>query len=166
MISTLFLFVVAAALYVVARRRGDASERRALAVSWAQMKELAPRIALAILAAGFIAEIMPAETVAVWLGGESGLSGILLATAIGCFVPSGPMVSFPIALGLYKAGVGLPQLVAFITGWSVLAAHRALIWELPMMGWGFLWRRFLVSLPLGPLAGIVALLASGKALVW
>jgi uncharacterized membrane protein YraQ (UPF0718 family) len=166
MISTLLLFAVAGALYVVARRRADGSEARALAISWSQIKDLAPRIALAILAAGFIAEIMPAETVAAWLGGESGLSGILLATAIGCFVPSGPMISFPVALGLAKAGVGLPQLVAFITGWAVLAAHRSLIWELPTMGWSFLWRRWLVSLPLGPLAGAVALLASGKALVW
>jgi len=165
-ISLLVLFAIAALLYAIAWRRGDGSHARGLGISLAQLKFLLPRISLAILAAGFIAEIMPAETISTWLGGESGVSGIMLASGIGGLVPSGPMISFPIAIGLAKAGVGTPQLIAFITGWSVIAVHRAFLWDLPTMGWGFLWRRFLVSLPLGPIAGIVALLASGRALVW
>lgn len=166
MTSLLVLFVIAGVLFVIAWRRADGSHRRGLRIAMAQLKFLLPRISLAILAAGFIAEIMPAETISAWLGGESGLSGVLLASAVGCFVPSGPMISFPIALGLAKAGVGTPQLIAFITGWSVLAAHRALLWDLPTMGWGFLWRRFVVSLPLAPIAGVIAIAASGRALVW
>jgi hypothetical protein len=69
------------------------------------------------------------------------------------------MVAFPLAVVLFEAGVGYPQMIALITAWSVLAIHRVMVFELPLMGGGFVWRRLLISLPLPILAGVMASLA-------
>jgi uncharacterized membrane protein YraQ (UPF0718 family) len=72
-------------------------------------------------------------------------------------VPSGPIVSFPLVVVLWKAGAGLPQLVAFLTAWSVFAFHRVLIYESTLMGWRFVALRLVASLVLPVLAGVLAL---------
>lgn len=117
---------------------------------------LFPRIPFAILGAGFIAAVLPREVVAGWLGGASGWVGILTASLIGSFVPSGPMVSFPVAIALVKAGAGTPQIIAFLTAWAVIAVHRLIVWDLPTLGVPFTRMRILASLTLPPLAGFTA----------
>lgn len=47
-------------------------------------------------------------------------------------------------------GAGLPQLVAFLTAWSVLALHRVLMYEAALMGWLFSVTRLTSSLILAP----------------
>jgi uncharacterized membrane protein YraQ (UPF0718 family) len=112
---------------------------------------------VAILLAGFAAVMIPGEPVAGALGPDSGFVGILVASVAGGFVPSGPIVSFPLVVVLWKAGAGLPQLVAFLTAWSVFAFHRVLIYESTLMGWRFVALRLVASLVLPVLAGILAL---------
>jgi uncharacterized membrane protein YraQ (UPF0718 family) len=122
---------------------------------------MALRFPVALLAAGFAAPLLPAELIATWLGHTSGWTGILIASAIGGFVPSGPVVSFPLALALAKAGVGVPQLVAFLTAWSLLSVHTMMAWELPVLGFRFAVLRFVSSLVLPPLSGFLAALMVG-----
>jgi hypothetical protein len=62
-------------------------------------------------------------------------------------VPSGPIISFPVAIALMHLGAGVPQLVTFITAWSLFGVQRTLMWEAPLMGWSFVSRRMVVSLP-------------------
>jgi hypothetical protein len=50
---------------------------------------------------------------------------------------------------------GLPQLVAFLTAWSVFAFHRVLIYEATLMGWRFVALRLTASLVLPLLAGVL-----------
>jgi hypothetical protein len=59
-------------------------------------------------------------------------------------------------LALYKAGVGVPQLVAFLSGWSVVAMHRVIAYEIPLLGWRFTAVRLLVSIVLPPISGVLA----------
>lgn len=145
-----------AGLALVAQRRGDLRHREVVALGWRQMRPLLVRLPAALLATSFLAELLPEAWFAQVLGGASGIAGILLAGLLGGMLPGGPMVSFPIALVLLDAGVGIPQMVALLTGWSVLALHRVLAFELPMMGWAFVWRRWLASLALAPAAGLLA----------
>ncbi len=91
------------------------------------------------------------------MGGASGWKGILIASAVGCFVPSGPIVSFPFALALYNTGVGVPQLVAFLTSWSLLSVHTFMAWEMPVLGVRFPLVRYACSLILPPIAGFLAM---------
>ena len=154
--SALVLWALALALGALALRQGRETARRGLETSIERFVGVMPRIALALLTAGFVAKLMPGEPIAAHMGPESGWRGILLASVTGGFVPAGPIISFPFVVVLYKAGAGIPQLVAFLTAWSVFAFHRVLIYETSLMGWRFSAVRLTSSLVLPPLAGLTA----------
>ncbi|MBW2242285.1 MAG: hypothetical protein JRH01_09880 [Deltaproteobacteria bacterium] len=53
-------------------------------------------------------------------------------------------------------------MVAFLTAWSLLAVHRLVAWEVPILGARFAIVRYGVSLALPVLAGLITrLLARG-----
>ena len=116
----------------------------------------APVIAVSLLAAGFAGKLLPREAVSAWLGDGSGLRGILIATAAGAITPSGPFVSMPIAAVLIRSGAGVGAVVAFLAAWALLALHRLVAWEIPILGWRFALLRYGVCLLLPVLAGLVA----------
>jgi uncharacterized membrane protein YraQ (UPF0718 family) len=158
-IGTAILWLMALGFGLLAwyRKGGGALEHTGKAGS--RFLQILPRIVVAILAAGFLAQLMPSNLVADHIGPDSGLLGTVLAVLVGGFIPAGPIVSFPLVVVLYEAGAGLPQLVALLTAWSVFAFHRVLIFETPMMGWRFSAVRLIASLPLPFVAaGITALL--------
>ncbi len=124
---------------------------------WRQLQPLITRIPLALIAGSFLAALIPEAVVAAVLGDASGLQGILLATAVGAIMPGGPMITFPLALVLLSAGVGLAQMVTLITAWSVLALHRVLVFEIPTLGWRPTVLRLLACLMLPPLAGLLTM---------
>lgn len=123
-----------------------------------QLLRILPRIALALLIAGFLGKLIPGEFVAERIGPQSGAAGIMIASLVGGFIPGGPMISFPTVVVLNQAGAGLPQLIALLTAWSVFAVHRVLVYESTLMGWRFSGMRLLSSLALPPIAGLTALL--------
>lgn len=145
----------------VRRRKGDEGLRRAAKFALGQGKGLVVRLPMALLAAAFLAQVVPTDKVAAVLGPESGVWGILLASVIGGVMPGGPMTSFPIALIVWQSGAGTAQTVAFLAGWSVFALHRVLAYEAPMMGWRFSGLRLSSCFFLPPLAGLLA--AAGMA---
>ena len=158
--GALVLWALAIVLALWALRRSTAKAQVAIATAGERFLEIMPRIALALMAAGFIGVLMPSEPVARYIGPDSGISGILLASLVGGFVPGGPIISFPLVVVLYKAGAGLPQLIAFLTAWSVFAFHRILIYEVTLMGWRFSAVRLVSSLVLPPLAGLLSIALS------
>ena len=113
-------------------------------------------VPFALLAAMLLAQIIPQQLIAGLIGPETGVKGIIIASAFGGMIPSGPFLSFPLALSLYHTGAGLPQLIAFITGWSVLATFRVLIFEIPMMGMRFTMIRLAASAILPVVGGLIA----------
>lgn len=123
-----------------------------------QAAMLVPRMIAALVAAGFIAATIPNEFISHYLGPEFGFYGILVGTLAGLIVPSGPVISFSIAAVFAKSGASVPALVAFITSWSVFAAHRILIYEVPMLGMDFLRLRIVSACILPILAGAIAML--------
>lgn len=158
--GALILWLLALVLAFIALRRSTAKARVAIMTAGERFLEIMPRIALALMAAGFIGVLIPSEPVARYIGAESGFAGILLASIVGGFVPGGPILSFPIIVVLYKAGAGLPQVIAFLTAWSVFAFHRVLIYEITLMGWRFSAVRLISSIILPPLAGLIAMALS------
>jgi len=155
--GALILWALAVGLAFVALRRSTAKAKIAIATAGERFLEIMPRIALALMAAGFIGVLIPTEPVARYIGPESGFLGVLLASLVGGFVPGGPILSFPLVVVLYKAGAGLPQIIAFLTAWSVFAFHRVLIYEVNLMGWSFSAVRLVSSLVLPPLAGLLSM---------
>lgn len=151
--SFIVLAVLTAAVMLYAAWRRDGSFRQGLVKAGVLARPMAVNLPAALLAAAFIAALLPSNAVGGLIGAESGWRGVLLASLFGCMIPSGPMVSFPLAVSLIKAGAGLPQSVALLTAWSMIGLHRLVAWELPLMGWGFSWRRMAISICLAPLAG-------------
>ena len=154
--ATLVFWAFAVALGCLALRRGRSVALAGLSGAAERIVIILPRLAIALITAGFVAKLLPTERIADLIGPTSGLTGILIASVTGGFVPAGPIISFPIVVVLYKAGAGIPQLVAFLTAWSVFAFHRVLIYESTLMGWRFTAVRLTSSLVLPPLSGGLA----------
>lgn len=142
----------------VATRKGPVALRRAGRFALGQASALLVRLPLALLAAAFLAQIIPTEHVATLLGPQSGTQGVMVASIIGGVMPGGPMTSFPLALLVFQAGAGPAQVVALLAGWSVFALHRVIAYEAPMMGWRFSALRLAACCALPPLAGALAAL--------
>ncbi|KAF0284111.1 MULTISPECIES: hypothetical protein [Spiribacter] len=148
---------MALTLGVMGHRHSAVSHVSVIRGAWRQLAPLLIRLPIALIAASLVGELIPQALFGEWLGARSGLTGVVIASALGGILPGGPTVTFPLILVLERAGVGTPQLIALLTGWSCFALHRVLAYELPTLGWAFVWRRWLVSMVLGPLAGALAL---------
>lgn len=109
---------------------------------------------LGFLLAGFVAVLLPSKLVARYLGAESGLTGLLLATLFGALTPGGPYVQFPLVAALHKSGAGPGPLAAYLTSWNLLPLHRTLVWELPFLGAPFTIARLLTSLAVPVVIGL------------
>lgn len=121
-----------------------------------QFAMLVPRMLCALVAAGFIAQLIPKEAIARLLGEDAGLMAIPVAAATGLIVPAGPVIAFAIAAVFAKSGASTAALVTFVTSWSIFAAHRILIYEIPLLGVSFLRLRILSALVVPFLAGLLA----------
>ncbi len=153
-IVAVVMWVLALGLLLMAARRRDDTLRNGMGVAGGYLLMMLPRVVLALFLAGFVAELLPGELISNWLGKESGFRGILIASVAGIAVPAGGVVAFPLALAMLKIGVGLPQLVAFLTAWEIFAVHRVLAFELPFMGARFVALRVSSSFMLPPVAGM------------
>lgn len=137
-------------------RQGVPAAQRALRETGQTIGRVLPLLALALPMAAFLAELVPPDLAAGWLGPDSGLAGIAIASLAGGFIPGGPFVSFPLVLTFIKAGAGGPQMVALITGWAILGFHRVIAWEWPVLGGRFIAIRLIASAALPLLAGLLA----------
>lgn len=117
---------------------------------------LAPKIGAGIFIAATLPILLPRERVGRLIGRESGVRGLVVATACGAALPGGPMMTFPLAAGLGVAGADLGAMVAFISGWSLLGLNRTLIWEFSFLPSDLVWTRYLLSLPMPVLLGLAA----------
>lgn len=151
--------VLLAVLVLAYQRRSRHGHGEVIRYGFRQMGPLLIRIPPALIAGSFLATLVPQQFVASLLGEASGTNGIVVATALGAILPGGPMITFPLALVLIQAGVGLPQMVTLITAWSVLAIHRVIVFEIPSLGWKLTGIRLLASLLLAPCAGLLTLAA-------
>ena len=123
---------------------------------WRQLVRFGPMIVVSFLAAGFADALVPLSWVREQLGAESGLRGIALATGVGIVTPAGPFVSMPVAAAMIRTGAGPGPVVAFLSSWSLLAIHRLVAWEVPILGWRFALVRYVTCAALPFIAGFAA----------
>ncbi|WP_157961741.1 hypothetical protein [Acuticoccus kandeliae] len=156
MMGTVILWAIALALLALLLVR-DPSR---LPDAWRHTVRRAPItlavVALAIVASGFIGVLLPTALVAAHIGPQSGVAGIVVASLAGAALPGGPMIAFPIVITLARAGAGEPQLISLLTAWSVIAMHRLIAWEIPLLGVPFAVRRIAVSAVFPVAVGLVA----------
>lgn len=118
-----------------------------------------PKVLAGCMIGAFVTLLLPRETVARWVGHDSGLAGILLATIGGAILPGGPFTIYPVAGAFLAAGADAGAACAFVISWTLLGYTRAIVWELPFFGLDFITWRIIFSLPLPILAGVAARIA-------
>ncbi|MCH7599159.1 MAG: permease [Myxococcales bacterium] len=118
-------------------------------------------IAVSFLVAGLAEKLVPHAWVEGALGDEAGIRGLFVATAAGIVTPSGPFLALPIAAALFRSGASLAAVVTFVSSWSLLALHRLVAWEIPLLGWRFALIRYSASIALPLAAGLIVRLLLG-----
>lgn len=158
-IDGLFLTMLAAALLLMAIawwRGGSELLLDGLRGGGNLLTRYALLLMVSFLVAGLAEVLIPHQWIAGTLGEEAGLKGIFIGTAAGAITPAGPFVAMPIAAVLVRSGASVPAVVAFLTGWSLLAVHRFVAWEVPILGTRLALLRYAVSLVLPIIAGLLA----------
>jgi hypothetical protein len=154
----IFLWAIVAVLGFMAAMRGMRLFENSVRGSLTEFLRLLPRIALGVIGSGFIAEAMPQDLITPWIGPQSGLLGVAIATLGGAATSGGPVVGFSIAAAALKGGGGAPQIIAYVTAWSLFSIQRIIGWEIPSMPPRVVWLRAAVSVPLPFLAAAAAML--------
>jgi uncharacterized membrane protein YraQ (UPF0718 family) len=158
LIGTLVLMALAGWVW---RRLGtDANRAEALAGTRRMIATNLPRLVLALVSAGLMAELLPPDMVDRHLGDTSGLTGVLLGAALGVVTPGGAFVSFALAAGAMQAGAAAPAMIAYLTAWALFSLTKVVTEELIFLGPRFVLARVAVSLPVPVLAGGIALALS------
>ena len=106
---------------------------------------IVPKVIAGTLIGALVRLLVARETIAHWLGSGSGLKGLLIACLAGLLIPAGPFTVFPLAGAMMVAGADAGAAIAFVTGWLVLGVNRAIVWESPFFGLGFVGLRMLAS---------------------
>lgn len=155
LIPIIIMGLIAAVLTVIAFNRGQGEHIAGFKSAMDIALQIIPMLIFAIIIAGMLQSLLPHDAVEKWIGGESGMRGILLGTVAGALMPGGPYISLPIAAGLLRAGAGIGTMVAFITGWSLWAIARLPL-EIGVLGWKFTLIKIASTFFFPPIAGIIA----------
>ncbi len=158
--GVLVIYVLMIVLGTVALYRGQRSFQQGLIRGVEQVIKLVPRMLCALIAAGFLAKLIPTDVISAYLGAEAGFIAIVIGMLSGMIIPAGPVISFSIAAVLANEGASTPALVAFITSWGIFALHRVIIFEIPLLGPSFMRLRLLSVLILPLLAGSLSIAAT------
>ncbi len=156
-IPTVIMGVLALTLVIVARVKGPDTLAAGMKSFLVTTGGIVPLLIFAFIVAGMIQVLLPPQTLARWVGDESGLRGILFGTLAGGLTPGGPYVSLPVAAGFLKSGAGVGTMVAYLTAWSLLAFGR-LPMEVGILGWRFTLVRLACTFFFAPVAGVLAYL--------
>ena len=153
--TTLFMAGLSVAVFFLAYQKDRHVE--GLVIMKNLLIQTLPMLFFAFVLASFIQVLVPPGVISRWIGADSGIKGILIASFAGGFLPGGPYVTLPLVIGLAKVGASLPVLVALITGWSLIAVARLPL-EIGILGPKLTFLRLASVLVLSPLAGLIALM--------
>jgi len=159
---TLALWVIAAVLALFAWRKGPEVLSGAARHGVLDFLYLIPRLAIGVIGSGFLAALLPQDVVRSWLGPDSGVTGLLLATLAGALTPGGPVIGFAIGATALKSGAGYLAVMTYVTAWALFAFQRLIVWELPVMPTRVVWLRVAASLPLPILTAWGVMLLTGR----
>lgn len=155
LVPTLVMGLLALTLFLIAYLKGEGQHISGIRSALSMTLEIIPLLIFAFIIAGLVQVLLSNETIARWVGSESGMRGIIIGSVAGGLCPGGPFVSLPIAAGLLRAGASMGTMVAFVTGWSVWAVSR-LPMEVGVLGLRFTLIRLACTAIFPPLAGVIA----------
>jgi uncharacterized membrane protein YraQ (UPF0718 family) len=132
--STIIMMAGAAIMLVAVYWKAPEAAHKGLSATAALILEITPRMIAAFTLAGLFQAIVPEDVIVRWMGHGSGIRGLLIGMTLGSVTPGGPMTHFPVIASLFKMGVGIGPLVAYLTAWSLFGLQRIIMWEIPFLG--------------------------------
>ena len=84
--------------------KGTDAFMTALWHAWELFLFIVPSLVAGLLLASALRQLLSPDTLARWMGAESGIFGLFIATLVGTLSPGGPMAAFPLVLVLAGAG--------------------------------------------------------------
>ena len=117
--STLVMMAAAAVALAVIYYTSPEAANKGLNATGSLILEITPRMIAAFTLAGLFQAVVPQEVIVRWMGHGSGFKGLLIAMSLGGVTPGGPMTHFPVIASLFKMGIGVGPLVAYLTAWSL-----------------------------------------------
>lgn len=132
--SSIAMMAAAAIMLIVVYLKSPAAAHQGLNATGSLLLEITPRMIAAFTLAGLFQAIVPQELILSWMGNDSGIRGILIGMCLGGVAPGGPMTHFPVIASLYKMGVGVGPMVAYLSAWSLFGLQRIIMWEIPFLG--------------------------------
>jgi uncharacterized membrane protein YraQ (UPF0718 family) len=151
--STAVMISAAVITLIVVHFKSPEAAQKGLNATGSLLLEITPRMIAAFTLAGLFQAIIPQELIVRWMGHGSGVKGIVIGVTLGGVTPGGPMTHFPVIASLYKMGVGVGPLVAYLSAWSLFGLQRVIMWEIPFLGPKVVAIRFAVSFFFPFLAG-------------
>ena len=118
-IINILIWVLVAVLALTAAVRSKALFREGATEGLRDFVMLLPRILIGVVGSGYIAAVMPQDLITTWIGPNSGVLGIVIATFAGAITPGGAVVGFSVGAAALKGGGGAPQVIAYSTAWSL-----------------------------------------------
>ncbi|MDI6643242.1 MAG: hypothetical protein QMD95_04235 [Candidatus Hodarchaeaceae archaeon] len=118
---------------------------------------LAVYIVAALFIAGAVINLLPSKTIAAFLGEQAGLMAVLVGVGIGCILPACPFITYPIVMGVYAAGAGLPGVMGMLFG-SGTAFACVLSCDLTYFNSKIMGLRLLLTISAALVAGFLAYL--------
>ncbi|MFC1820523.1 permease [Thermodesulfobacteriota bacterium] len=153
--TLLIMMAFAGTLTFIAYQKGPGVALAGLKSGGTLFLDILPAMVFAFTAAGMMMHVLPRELLTQWMGEESGIRGLIIATLAGSVTPGGPFIQFPIVAALFKAGAGIAPIITYITAWSLLGVNRFLIYEIPMLGLKLSLSRLAVSLIFPIIIGLI-----------
>lgn len=144
--STAIMAAAAGLALVAAYSKSPDAAQRGLSAAGSLFLEITPRMIAAFTLAGLFQALVPQELILRWMGQGSGWRGLLIGMSLGGVTPGGPMTHFPVIASLYKMGIGVGPLMAYLTAWSLFGLQRVIMWEIPFLGMKLVAMRIAVTL--------------------
>jgi uncharacterized membrane protein YraQ (UPF0718 family) len=132
--STVFMMAGAVIMLIAVYWKSPEAANKGLSATGALILEITPRMIAAFTLAGLFQAIVPEDVIVRWMGHGSGIRGLLIGMTLGSVTPGGPMTHCPVIASLFKMGVGIGPLVAYLTAWSLFGLQRIIMWEIPFLG--------------------------------
>jgi uncharacterized membrane protein YraQ (UPF0718 family) len=153
--TTWILAAVALVLLALAFWRGRELPLAGLKAGARTLWRNLPLLLLGFAIAGLAQVLIPKEWIVRWLGGQSGLKGVLIACLLGGLVPGAPYATFPLVATLYQAGASLGAAVGFVTAWALWSVSRLPV-EIALIDGKPALVRYALTFVVPPIAGLLA----------
>lgn len=153
--TTLVLAVVTLVLLVIAYSKGRDLPLAGLLTAGRTLWRTLPLLLLGFAIAGLVQLLIPQDLITRWVGAQSGIRGVLIASVVGGIVPGPPYATFPLIAVFYQSGASLGAVVGFVSAWSLWSVSRLPI-EMALIDPKAALIRYGVTFIVPPLAGLAA----------